>query len=56
MCVFDITSPLDSIIEFFVKIFEIKEEVGLQSCKVIIFLHKIDLIHELYPNIVSNFI
>jgi len=56
ICVFDITSPLDSIIQFIVKILEIKEDIELQTCKVIIFLHKIDLVNVSYPNVVSNFI
>jgi small GTP-binding protein len=56
ICVFDITSPLDSITQFFVKLLEIKEDIELQTCKVIIFLHKIDLVNASYPNVVSNFI
>jgi GTPase SAR1 family protein len=43
ICVFDIRNSLDSIIRFLINIYKLKKELHLQSCKIIAFLHKIDL-------------
>ena len=43
ICVFDIRNSLESIIKFLIKIYKLKKELNLRSCKIIAFLHKIDL-------------
>ena len=56
ICIFDITSPLDSIIGFLINIFRLKKKLNLLSCKIITLLHKRDLVNIQYPNITSSFI
>ncbi|MFX1593462.1 MAG: ADP-ribosylation factor-like protein [Promethearchaeota archaeon] len=43
ICVFDIRNSLESIIRFLINIYKLKKELHLHSCKIIAFLHKIDL-------------
>ena len=43
ICVLDIRNSLESIIRFLIKIYKLKKELQLHSCKIIAFLHKIDL-------------
>lgn len=50
ICVFDVMSSSESIIKFLVNIYEIKNELHLYNCKIIAFLHKIDLISSNYLN------
>jgi len=56
ICIFDITSPLDSIIGFLINIFKLKKKLNLLSCKIITLLHKRDLVTIQYPSITSSFI
>ena len=43
ICVFDIQNSLESIIKFLINTYKLKKELNLHSCKIIAFLHKIDL-------------
>jgi hypothetical protein len=43
ICVFDIRNSLESIIQFLIKIYKLKKELKLEKCKILAFLHKIDL-------------
>ncbi|MFX1311369.1 MAG: GTPase domain-containing protein [Promethearchaeota archaeon] len=43
ICVFDIKNSLESIINFLLSIYKLKKELNLFSCRIIAFLHKIDL-------------
>ena len=42
LCIFDITSSLELILEFLIKLYKIKKELKLHSCHISVFLHKID--------------
>jgi GTPase SAR1 family protein len=55
ICVFDITDPLKTIIDFIIKIFKIKRDLNLPF-DIRILLHKIDLVTFSYPNFVIKFI
>ena len=48
ICIFDIRNSIESIIRFLVNIYQIKKELNLDSCKIIAFLHKIDLVNPSY--------
>ncbi|MFX1571057.1 MAG: GTPase domain-containing protein [Promethearchaeota archaeon] len=48
ICVFDIRNSLESIIKFLINIYKMKKDLQLNSCKIIAFLHKIDLRSKLY--------
>ena len=48
ICIFDIKSSLESIIEFLIKIYKLKKELKLDSCHIIVFLHKIDMANPTY--------
>ena len=50
ICIFDIMNSTESIIRFLVKIYQIIKELNLHSCKIIAFLHKIDLVSPSYVN------
>ena len=56
ICIFDITTSLDSILRFLINIINLKKRLNLDFCKIIIFLHKRDLVIIQYPNITSSFI
>jgi len=60
ICVFDIRNSLESIIQFLLSIYKLKKELHLHSCKIIAFLHKIDLRSNSYVNqklkIIQDFI
>lgn len=60
ICVFDIRNSLESIFQFLLKIFKLKQELQLYSCQIIAFLHKIDLRSDTYVNqklkIIEDFI
>jgi len=48
VCIFDIMNSTESIIRFLVNIYQIIKELNLHSCKIIAFLHKIDLVSPSY--------
>jgi small GTP-binding protein len=48
LCIFDISNSLESIIEFLIKIFQVKKELNLKSCHIIAFLHKVDKVTPSY--------
>ncbi len=48
ICIFDIMNSAESIIRFLVNVYQIKKELNLHSCKIIAFLHKIDLVSPSY--------
>ena len=45
LCIFDIRNSLKEIINFLFKISEIKKKKGLDNCRIIAFLHKVDLVN-----------
>jgi len=48
VCIFDIMNSAELIIKFLVKVYQIIKELNLHSCKIIAFLHKIDLVSPSY--------
>ena len=48
ICIFDIRNTLKEIIDFIINIIEIKKELNLYNSKIVIFLHKIDLVKSSY--------
>ncbi|MFW9948303.1 MAG: ADP-ribosylation factor-like protein [Candidatus Odinarchaeota archaeon] len=48
ICIFDVKTTLESIINFLIKIYEIKKNLNLKSCKIVTFIHKIDLVSLAY--------
>ena len=50
ICIFDIMNSIESIIKFLVNVYQIIKELNLHSCKIIAFLHKIDLVSPSYVN------
>jgi len=48
ICIFDIMNSTESIIKFLVNVYQIIKELNLSSCKIIAFLHKIDLVSPSY--------
>jgi len=48
ICIFDIMNSLESIIPFLIKILQIKKRLQLSECKIITFIHKIDLVEPSY--------
>ena len=48
ICIFDVMNSLESIISFLIKILQIKKRLGLSECKIITFIHKIDLVEPSY--------
>jgi len=48
ICIFDVRYSIESILNFLIKIFMIKRELKLTHTKIIIFLHKIDLVSKNY--------
>ena len=50
ICVFDISNSLESIIKFLINIYKLKKALYLQSCRIVAFLHKIDLRSNSYVN------
>jgi GTPase SAR1 family protein len=48
ICIFDIMNSTESIIKFLVNVYQIIKELNLHSCKIIAFLHKIDLVSPSY--------
>ena len=48
ICVFDIMNSLELIISFLIKILQIKKRLQLSDCKIIAFIHKIDLVEPSY--------
>ena len=48
ICVFDVMNSLESIISFLIKILQIKKRLDLSECKIITFIHKIDLVEPSY--------
>jgi len=56
ICVFDISTPLDSILHFLLDSLNLISRLKLTSSKVVILLHKIDLVKLTYPELVINFI
>jgi len=51
ICIFDIKNSLEFIFQFLIKVFKLQKDLGLRRCKIIIFLHKIDLIGLSYINL-----
>ena len=56
ICIFDITNPLDSIFKFLVDFLNLISKLKLTSSKIVLFLHKADLVNHAYPDTVINFI
>ena len=48
ICIFDIHNSVESIIQFLLKVYQIKTERNLKSCHIVAFLHKIDLVSHSY--------
>ncbi len=48
ICIFDVMNSLESIISFLIKILQIKKRLHLSECKIISFIHKIDLVEPSY--------
>jgi len=48
ICIFDIHNSVERIIQFLLRIYQIKKELDLKSCRVVAFLHKIDLVSDSY--------
>jgi len=48
ICVFEIRNSLKQIVQFLMNILKIQKELQLYECKIIIFLHKIDLVKTSY--------
>ena len=48
ICIFDIMNSTESIVKFLVNVYQIIKELDLRSCKIIAFLHKIDLVSPSY--------
>ena len=48
ICIFEVMTSLESIISFLVKILQIKKRLHLSECKIITFIHKIDLVEPSY--------
>jgi len=48
ICIFDIRNTLKTIIDFIIKVLEIKKELKLYDCNIVMFLHKIDLVKSSY--------
>ena len=48
ICVFEVMTSLESIISFLIKILQIKKRLHLSECKIITFIHKIDLVEPSY--------
>ncbi len=48
ICIFDVMNSLESIISFLIKILQIKKRLHLSECKIITFIHKIDLVEPSY--------
>ena len=48
ICIFDVMNSLESIISLLIKILQIKKRLHLSECKIITFIHKIDLVEPSY--------
>ena len=48
ICIFDIMNSTESIVKFLVNVYQIIKELDLRFCKIIAFLHKIDLVSPSY--------
>ena len=48
ICIFDVMNSLELIISFLIKILQIKKRLHLSECKIITFIHKIDLVEPSY--------
>ena len=48
ICIFDVMNSLESIISFLIKILQIKKRLHLSECKIITFIHKVDLVEPSY--------
>ena len=48
ICIFDVMNSLESIISFLIKILQIKKRLHLSDCKIITFIHKVDLVEPSY--------
>lgn len=48
ICIFDVMNSLESIISFLIKILQIKKRLHISECKIITFIHKIDLAEPSY--------
>ena len=48
ICIFEVMTSLESIITFLIKILQIKKRLHLSECKIITFIHKIDLVEPSY--------
>lgn len=48
ICIFEVMTSLESIISFLIKILQIKKRLHLSECKIITFIHKIDLVEPSY--------
>ncbi len=56
ICVFDITSPLESMLHFFKKVLNLMEQIQLYACNLVVLLHKVDLVTPTYSHTVINFL
>jgi len=48
ICIFDVMNSLESIISFLIKILQVKKRLDLSECKIITFIHKVDLVEPSY--------
>ena len=48
ICIFDVMNSLESIISFLIKILQIKKRLHISDCKIITFIHKVDLVEPSY--------
>lgn len=48
ICIFDINNSVESIIQFLLNIYQIQIDLNLKSCKIVAFMHKIDLVSHSY--------
>ena len=48
ICIFDVMNSLELIVSFLIKILQIKKRLHISDCKIITFIHKVDLVEPSY--------
>lgn len=48
ICIFDIHNSVESIVQFLINVYQIQVELNLDSCRVVAFINKIDLVSDSY--------
>ena len=48
ICIFDILNSVESIVQFLLSVYQIQVELNLESCRVVAFMNKIDLVGNSY--------